>query len=144
MGEDVDRVKKEVNRQLEEAKTTTDRAIADATAKAEEALKKAGTLPDTSKLSDQIKQQILSSPDLQNKVTEGVKSVDGDTIYSKIVSKVSQQFAARSDFEGIDRVQNGMGRDLIGLSKQIATQTIEFNKLTESNKLYEAVTACYV
>lgn len=137
--EDVDKVKKEVNRQLEEAKTTTDRAIADATAKAEEALKKAGTLPDTSKLSDQIKQQILSSPDLQNKVTEGVESVDGDTIYSKIVSKVSQQFAAISDFESIDRVQNEMGRDLIGLSKQIATQAIEFNKLTESNKLYERI-----
>ena len=61
--------------------------------------RKAGTLPDTGKLSDQIRQQILSSPDLQNKVTEGVKSVDGDTIYSKIVSKVSKQFATRGEFE---------------------------------------------
>lgn len=137
--EDVDKIKKEVNKQISDAQTSTNQAIAQANAKAEEALKKAGTLPDTSKLSDQIKQQILSSPDLQNKVTEGVKSVDGNTIYSKIVSKVSQQFAARSDFEGIDRVQNEMGRDLIGLSKQIATQTLEFNKLTESNKLYERI-----
>ena len=76
---------------------------------------------------------------MQNKVTEGVKSVDGDTIYSKIVSKVSKQFATRGDFENIDRVQNDMGRDLIGLSKQIATQTLEFNKLTESNKIYERI-----
>ena len=121
------------------AQTSTNQAIAQANAKAEEALKKAGTLPDTSKLSDQIKQQILNSPDLQNKVTEGVKSVDGDTIYSKIVSKVSKQFATRGDFENIDRVQNDMGRDLIGLSKQIATQTLEFNKLTESNKIYERI-----
>lgn len=137
--EDVDRVKKEVNRQLEEAKTTTDRAIADATAKAQEALTKAGTIPDTSKLSDQIKQQILSSPDLQNKVTEGIKGVDGDTIYSKIVSKVSQQFADRGTVDNIDRVQNGMSQDLIGLNKKIQTQTVEFNKLTESNKLYERI-----
>lgn len=137
--EDIDRVKKEVNKQISDAQTSTNQAIAQANAKAEEALKKAGTLPDTSKLSDQIKQQILSSPDLQNKVTEGVKSVDGDTIYSKIVSKVTQQFATKGEFESIDRVQNDMGRDLIGLSKRIATQTIEFNKLTESNKLYERI-----
>lgn len=132
---DTSKIEKIVN----DAQTSTNQAIAQANAKAEEALKKAGTLPDTSKLSDQIKQQILNSPDLQNKVTEGVKSVDGDTIYSKIVSKVSKQFATRGDFENIDRVQNDMGRDLIGLSKQIATQTLEFNKLTESNKIYERI-----
>lgn len=137
--EDIDKVKKEVDKQISDAQSSTTQAIAQANAKAEEALKKAGTLPDTSKLSDQIKQQILNSPDLQNKVTEGVNSVDGDTIYSKIVSKVSKQFATRGDFENIDRVQNDMGRDLIGLSKQIATQTLEFNKLTESNKIYERI-----
>lgn len=137
--EDIDKVKKEVDKQISDAKISTNQAIAQANAKAEEALKKAGTLPDTSKLSDQIKQQILNSPDLQNKVTEGVKSVDGDTIYSKIVSKVSKQFATRGEFESIDRVQNDMGRNLIGLSKQIATQTLEFNKLTESNKIYERI-----
>ena len=137
--EDIDKVKKEVDKQISDAQLSTTQAIAQADAKAEEALKKAGTLPDTSKLSDQIKQQILNSPDLQNKVTEGVKSVDGDTIYSKIVSKVSKQFATRGEFENIDRLQNDMGRDLIGLSKQIATQTLEFNKLTESNKIYERI-----
>lgn len=137
--EDIDKVKKEVDRKISDAQTSANQSIAQANAKAEEALKKAGTLPDTSKLSDQIKQQILNSPDLQNKVTEGVKSVDGDTIYSKIVSKVSQQFATKGEFENIDRVQNSMGRDLIGLSKQIATQTVEFNKLTESNKVFERI-----
>lgn len=137
--EDVDKIKKEVDKQLEQAKQSTAIEIEKANAKAQEALIKAGTIPDTSKLSDQIKQQILNSPDLQNKVTEGVKSVDGDTIYSKIVSKVSQQFATKGEFENIDRVQNSMGRDLIGLSKQIATQTVEFNKLTESNKVFERI-----
>ena len=137
--EDIDKVKKEVDKQISDAQASTTQAIAQANAKAEEALKKAGTLPDTSKLSDQIKQQILSSPDLQNKVTEGVQSVDGDTIYSKIVSKVSRNFATKVEFDALDRVQNDMGRDLIGLNKKIQSQTLEFNKLTESNKLYERI-----
>lgn len=137
--EDIDKVKKEVDKQISDAQLSTTQAIAQADAKAEEALKKAGTLPDTSKLSDQIKQQILNSPDLQNKVTEGVKSVDGDTIYSKIVSKVSRNFATKGEFDELDRVQNDQGRDLLNLSKRIATQTLEFNKLTESNKLYERI-----
>nr|DAZ83825.1 MAG TPA: tail protein [Caudoviricetes sp.] len=130
---------KKIETLISDAQKATNKAIEQANATANEALKKAGTLPDTSKLSDQIKQQILNSPDLQNKVTEGVKSVDGDTIYSKIVSKVSKQFATRGEFESIDRVQNDMGQNLIGLSKQIATQTLEFNKLTESNKIYERI-----
>ena len=132
---DTSKIEKIVN----DAQISTNQAIAQANAKAEEALKKAGTLPDTSKLSDQIKQQILNSPDLQNKVTEGVKIVDGDTIYSKIVSKVTQQFASKGQFDELDRVQNDQGRDLLNLSKKIATQTLEFNKLTESNKLYERI-----
>lgn len=137
--EDVDRVKKEVNRQLEEAKTTTDRAIAEANKRAEEALKKAGTLPDTTKLSDQIKQQILSSQDLQGKLTEAINQADGDTIYSKIVSKVTQQFATKDLFDNLDREQSSQGLKLLGLSKKVETQTVEFQKLTESNKLYERI-----
>lgn len=132
---DTSKIEKIVN----DAQTSTNQAIAQANAKAEEALKKAGTLPDTSKLSDQIKQQILNSPDLQNKVTEGVNSVDGDTIYSKVVSKVSRNFVTKGDFDALDRVQNDMGRDLIGLSRKVTAQTIEYNKLTESNKLYERI-----
>lgn len=137
--EDIDKVKKEVDKQISDAQTSTNQAIAQANVKAEEALKKAGTLPDTSKLSDQIKQQILNSPDLQNKVTERVENVDGDTIYSKIRSKLLTQFVNKGDLESLDRIQNDQGRDLLNLSKQIATQTLEFNKLTESNKLYERI-----
>lgn len=124
---------------VDDSQIIISQAINEANEMAREALSKAGTLPDTSKLSDQIKQQILNSPDLQNKVTEGVKSVDGDTIYSKIVSKVSRNFATKGEFDALDRVQNDMGRDLIGLSRKIAAQTIEYNKLTESNKIYERI-----
>ena len=132
---DTAKIEKIVN----DAQVSTNQAIAQANAKAEEALEKAGTLPDTSKLSDQIKQQILNSPDLQNKVTEGVESVDGDTIYSKIVSKVTQQFASKGQFDALDKAQSDQGRDLLNLSKQITAQTLEFNKLTESNKIYERI-----
>ena len=132
---DTSKIEKIVN----DAQASTNQAIAQANATANEALKKAGTLPDTSKLSDQIKRQILNSPDLQNKVTEGVNSVDGDTIYSKIVSKVSRNFATVGQFDELDRVQNDMGRDLIGLSRKVTDQTLEYNKLTESNKIYERI-----
>ena len=137
--EDVDKIKKEVDKQISDVQTSTNQAIAQANATAQEALKKAGTLPDTGKLSDQIKQQILNSPDLQNKVTEEVRNVDGDIVYGKIRSKLLTQFVDKGELESIDRVQNDQGRDLLNLSKQIATQTLEFNKLTESNKLYERI-----
>nr|DAX20734.1 MAG TPA: tail protein [Caudoviricetes sp.] len=127
--EDVDMVKKEVNRKLEEAKTTTDRAIAEANKRAEEALKKAGTLPDTSKLSDQIKQQILASQDLTQKVTETLNQTDSAVIYNKIYQNIKQDFA----------VTDEIGPVLGGINQKIRAQTLEFNKLTESNKLYERI-----
>lgn len=138
--EDVDKIKKEVDKQLEQAKQSTAIEIEKANAKAQEALIKAGTIPDTATLSDQIKTLILNSPDLSRKVTETFNNADnGDTIYSKVYSKVAKNFATKGEFENIDRIQNDMGRDLIGLSKKIETQTVEFNKLTESNKLYERI-----
>lgn len=138
--EDVDKIKKEVDKQLEQAKQSTAIEIEKANAKAQEALIKAGTIPDTATLSDQIKTLILNSPDLSRKVTETFNNADnGDTIYSKVYSKVAKNFATKGEFENIDRIQNGMGQDLIGLSKKIETQTVEFNKLTESNKLYERI-----
>lgn len=138
--EDVDKIKKEVDKQLEQAKQSTAIEIEKANAKAQEALIKAGTIPDAGKLSDQIKTLILNSPDLSRKVTETFNNADnGDTIYSKVYSKVAKNFATKDEFENIDRVQNSMGQDLIGLSKKIETQTVEFNKLTESNKLYERI-----
>ena len=137
--EDIDKVKKGVDKQISEAQTATNKAIAQANATANEALKKAGTLPDTSKLSDQIKQQILSSPDLQNKVTEGVKSVDGDTIYSKIVTKLSNDFADKRTVSGLLRDTSNIYDRVDRQEDSIRRQTLEFNKLTESNKVFERI-----
>ena len=138
--EDVDKIKKEVDKQLEQAKQSTAIEIEKANAKAQEALIKAGTIPDTATLSDQIKTLILNSPDLSRKVTETFNNADnGDAIYSKVYSKVAKSFANKTDFESLDRIQSDQGRDLLNLSKKIETQTVEFNKLTESNKLYERI-----
>lgn len=132
---DTSKIEKIVN----DAQVTTNQAIAQANAKAEEALKKAGTLPDTSKLSDQIKQQILSSPDLQSKVTEGVNNVDGDTIYNKIYSNIERSFAPQSYADYLNNKLSDTGGKVNDLDRRIASQTLEFNKLTESNKVFERI-----
>ena len=132
---DTSKIEKIVN----DAQASTTQSIAQANAKAEEALKKAGTLPDTSKLSDQIKQQILNSPDLQNKVTEGVNNVDGDTIYNKIYSNIERSFAPQSYADYLNNKLSDTGGKVNDLDRRIASQTLEFNKLTESNKVFERI-----
>lgn len=112
-----------------DSKATTDKAIAEANKRAEEALKKAGTLPDTTKLSDQIKQQILSSQDLTQKVTETLNQTDGGVIYNKIYQNIKRDFASTDELAPV----------LAGINQKISKQTIEFNKLTETNKLYERI-----
>lgn len=132
---DTSKIEKIVN----DAQASTNQAIAQATAKAQEALTKAGTIPDTSKLSDQIKQQILSSQDLQNKVTEGINRVDGDTIYNKIYSNIERSFAPQAYANYLNNKLSDTGGKVNDLDRRIASQTVEFNKLTESNKLYERI-----
>lgn len=126
-----------------DSKATTDKAIAEANKRAEEALKKAGTLPDTTKLSDQIKQQILSSQDLTQKVTETLNQTDSGVIYNKILQNVKTDFVPKKTF---DDFKVSTSADLSYLTQQldasqikISRQTVEFQKLTETNKLYERI-----
>ena len=64
--EDIDKVKKEFDKQLEQAKQSTAIDIAKADAKAQEALAKAGTIPDTATLSEQIKAQVMNSEEFNH------------------------------------------------------------------------------
>lgn len=64
--EDIDKVKKEVDKQLEQAKRSTAIEIAKADAKAQEALAKAGTIPDMPTLSEQIKAQVMNSEEFNH------------------------------------------------------------------------------
>lgn len=127
--EDVDKVKKEVDKQLEEANKLTAIEIEKANAKAQEALVKAGTIPDASKLSEQIKTLILNSPDLNQKVTESLNQTDGGVIYNKIYQNIKNDFA----------VTDEIGPVLGGINQKISKQAVEFQKLTETNKLYERI-----
>ena len=127
--EDIDKIKKEVDKQLEQAKQSTSLEIAKADAKAQEALIKAGTIPDAGKLSDQIKTLILNSPDLSRKVTETFNQTDSGAIYSKIYQNIKHDFA----------VTDEIGPVLAGINQKIQSQTVEFNKLTESNKVFEQI-----
>lgn len=121
------------------AQISTNQAIAQANAKAEEALKKAGTLPDTGKLSDQIKQQILSSPDLSRKVAENLEQTDSGVIYNKIYQNIQKQFVPKGIGDFLMGEHDRMREYQSYLDSKIERQTIEFNKLTESNKLYERI-----
>lgn len=122
-----------------DAQVSTNQAIAQANTTAQEALKKAGTLPDASKLSDQIKQQILNSPDLSHKVIETFSQTDSETIYRKIYQKISNDFTDKTTGDGLAEAAGEISQSITSLSDQITKQTVEFNKLTESNKLYERI-----
>lgn len=141
--EDVDKIKKEVDKQLEQAKQSTNLEIEKVNAKAQEALVKAGTIPDAGKLSDQIKTLILNSPDLNKKVTESLNQTDSGVIYNKILQNVRTDFVPRQTFDGFVGSTNHDIVDLVNRTGQvegkIQTQTLEFNKLTESNKIYERI-----
>lgn len=132
---DTSKIEKIVN----DAQVTTNQAIAQANATAQEALKKAGTLPDTGKLSDQIKQQILSSPDLSRKVAENLEQTDSGVIYNKIYQNIQKQFVPKSIGDFLMGEHDRMRDYQSYLDSKIERQTIEFNKLTESNKLYERI-----
>lgn len=141
--EDVDKVKKEVDKQLEQARQSTNLEIEKVNAKAQEALVKAGTIPDAGKLSEQIKTLILNSPDLNRKVTESLYQTDSGVIYNKILQNVRTDFVSKQVFDGFERSTNTGLADLRNKAENtesaIQRQTVEFNKLTESNKLYERI-----
>lgn len=133
-----------IDQKISGFKQSTDSEIEKAKAKAEEALKKAGTMPDTTTLSDEIKRQLLNSPDLARKVTETFASDNnGNVIYGKILQNIQTEFTPRATFNGFVGSTNSDLSNLMSRTGEaesaIQRQTIEFNKLTESNRLYERI-----
>lgn len=78
--EDIDKVKKEVDKQLEQTRQSTLIELAKTDAKAQKALAKAGTIPDTATLSEQIKAQVLNSAEF-NHLTETNK------LYERVIGE---------------------------------------------------------
>ena len=137
--EDIDKVKKEVDKQLEQTRQSTLIELAKTDAKAQEALKKAGTIPDTATLSEQIKAQVLNSPDLSRKVTETFNQTDSGVIYNKIYQNISREFTDKITGDGLAEAAGQLSQSFTLLSDEFTKQTVEFNKLTESNKIYERI-----
>jgi phage minor structural protein len=136
-------VKQEVNgiiaQKIFESKQLTDSEITKANEKAQEALDKAGTIPDTNQLLYQLKQQFLNSPDLSRKVTETLNQTESEVIYNKIYQNIRDEFTSKSDGDYLFDKSRLTNQKFDDIENKIAKQTVEFNKLTESNKLYERV-----
>ena len=136
-------VKREINgiitQKISDSKKSTDLEIEKINLKAQEALDKAGTIPDTNQLSYQIKQQILNSPDLSRKVTETFNQTESGVIYNKIYQNIREEFTSKSDGDYLIAKAGSTNQKLDDIDNKIAKQAVEFNKLTESNKIHERI-----
>lgn len=95
-------VKQEINgivaQKISESKQLTDSEIAKANAKAEEALSKAGTFPSMESISAKLKDEILKSKDLSDKINKTfIESDNGTAIYSKISGEVTKKIVQVED-----------------------------------------------
>lgn len=95
-------VKEEINgivaQKILESKQLTDSEIAKATAKAEEALSKAGTFPSMESISAKLKDELLKSKDLSDKINQTfIESDNGTAIYSKIAGEVTKKIVQVED-----------------------------------------------
>lgn len=95
-------VKQEINgivaQKILESKQLTDSEIAKANAKAEEALSKAGTFPSMESISAKLKDEILKSKALSDKINQTfIESDNGTAIYSKISGEVTKKIVQVED-----------------------------------------------
>lgn len=167
--EDVDKVKKEVDRQLEEAKTTTDRAIAEANIRSEEAIARARASIDLGReakeIADenvrelnafrtnvQIEREKLSDELKRYSREETTKQIIAvrerlsngyvsKSTYVENVESTNQRFEAlTSDNEAkLADFRQGIDGRLTALSRQIADSVADFQKVKETTLLYERI-----
>ena len=167
--EDVDKVKKEVDRQLEEAKTTTDRAIAEANVRSAEALARARASVDLGreakeianenvgelnafrtnvqiereKLSDELKR--YSREETTNQIVAIRERLSSDYVakntYVENVESTKQRFEAltRDNEAKLADFRQGIDGRLTTLSSQIAESIADFQKVKETSLLYERI-----
>lgn len=97
-----EKVKQEISGTIDQKflgfKQATDSEIAKATTKAEEALSKAGTFPSMESISAKLKDEILKSKDLSDKINQTfIESDNGTAIYSKISGEVTKKIVQVED-----------------------------------------------
>lgn len=117
-------VKQEINgivaQKILESKQLTDSEIAKANAKAEEALSKAGTFPSMESMSAKLKDEILKSKDLSDKINKTfIESDNGTAIYSKISGEVTKKLVQVEDQvnQKISQANNRIGEVNNGLNQ---------------------------
>lgn len=167
--EDVDKVKKEVDRRLEEAKTTTDRAIAEANVRSAEALARARAGADLSreakeianenvrelnafrtnvqiereKLSDELKR--YSREETTNQITAMRERFSNGYVakstYVENVESTKQRFETltRDNEAKLAEFRQGIDGQLTTLSSQISESVADFQKVKETSLLYERI-----
>ena len=167
--EDVDKVKKEVDRQLEETKTTTDQAIAEANVRSAEALARARAGADLSreakeianenvkelnafrtnvqiereKLSDELKR--YSREETTNQIIAVRERLSSDYVakstYVENVESTKQRFEAltRDNEAKLAEFRQGIDGRLATLSSQISESVADFQKVKETSLLYERI-----
>ena len=119
-----DKVKQEISDTIDQKisgfKQTTDSEIAKANAKAEEALSKAGTFPSMESMSAKLKDEILKSKDLSDKINQTfIESDNGTAIYSKISGEVTKKIVQVEDQvnQKISQANNRIGEVNNGLNQ---------------------------
>lgn len=122
-------VKQEINgivaQKILESKQLTDSEIAKANAKAEEALSKAGTFPSMESISAKLKDEILKSKDLSDKINRTFSEMDNGTeIFNKISGQVTKKLV---EVEGqvnqkIDQMNQRIGQvnnELLSTNREV-------------------------
>nr|DAP18501.1 MAG TPA: tail protein [Caudoviricetes sp.] len=167
--EDVDKVKKEVDRQLEVAKTTTDRAIAEANIRSEEAIARARASIDLGReakeIADenvrelnafrtnvQIEREKLSDELKRYSREETTKQIIAvrerfsngyvsKSTYVENVESTNQRFEAltRDNEAKLAEFRQGIDGRLTTLSSQIADSVADFQRVKETTLLYERI-----
>jgi phage minor structural protein len=119
-----EKVKQEISNTIEQkiaqTKQLTDSEIAKANAKAEEALSKAGTFPSMESISAKLKDEILKSKDLSDKINKTfIESDNGTAIYSKIAGEVTKKIVQVEDQvnQKISQANNRIGEVNNGLNQ---------------------------
>ena len=120
-------VKQEINgivaQKILESKQLTDSEIAKANAKAEEALSKAGTFPSMESISAKLKDEILKSKDLSDKINRTFSEMDNGTeIFNKISGQVTKKLV---EVEGQVNQKIGQTNQRIG---QVNNELLSTNR----------------
>ena len=145
--EDVDKVKKEVNRQFEEVKVTIDRAISEVNERSSEALKKAGASEDLAKEAKQIGlDSVAKLEEFKRQATNAQTALSGDLdVFKRTVNNEINQASEyrRTTTEALSRMTgqiNGFAtksevkQDIDGLTQTFAKMKVGGRNLLKGSK----------